>query len=518
MNNNNQHHVMDNWGQSIINDFLEDGGFRRRECKQTAHQKFQQLISTDYDPDDGWDQRCNALAVWAIICVELEVPSPELELLCISIVSAMEKLPNGEHPLWLGQLAFDLVLFKFDDSPSALDLTETAKSLFSTIKLAAKNFQEEPGNKGLDFYKVGKLNPDDFGHLLGVENRQDIRQLFNTQELLKQLGKNGVNEALYLLVILNMGDGKNQERWLGQAVDGAWPTKQLAAYYLGYLLLPTNEQKGKVFLKKVTFPSEDDPNYGVLSDLALKAKVKSYRGDWAKERREERYNLWRTEAEHVAAQWETVERCVIGVQDLVGLAEWKQAESIELPDHIRSLTLETGRLVEAMFKWCLSKWPIDSSKLPITRSIKDWQLSDFEPNIGPILGNGEDGHSLGIEMLLKLADLKLDPKLRDLGYIDGKIWSVWNLCTNLSTLVVANAVAARCHDRHPFRHTPKDSLVATLGILNAAYFVRNSNAHYSDPDKMTSADEAVFWGSAVRSTVDQFMANCVRLLDKEVVS
>lgn len=520
MNINNQDAATDTWGQSIINDFLKDGGFRNLGSKQIAHEQFQNLIEIDYDPDEGWEHRCNALAVWAFICVELEVPSEELELLSFSITSAMDRRPTGEHPLWLGQLAFDLVLFlRYSDLSSALDFTNLALDLFRTIKQAAKSFQAEPKNRDKDFFQEGKLNPDDFDLLLGVLRPQDVRHLSNTQKLLIRLGKSGVNEALYLLVILDMGDGKYQERWLKQAADGVWPANQLAAFYLGNMLLPDNKGKGEAFLKKVRFPSEDDSDFEILCKLALKAKasclknrtpyLKSHGDSMDRGRQKDRFHCWGRKAIYVADQWETVERCVISLEE---------ANPIELPEHIHSVTLETGRLVEAFLKWCLSEWFVIANKLDKTTSLSSWRISEINEFFGSTLGNSKDGSPIGLRDLLSLTDFSIGEDGHEIYKLisdEEKPWMVWNSTVNLPTLVIANAVAAGCNEDHPFRHIAKDLLVETLVIFNAAYFIRNTNAHYARPHVSTSRDEAVFWGNEVRSTVDQFMADCIWLLDKK---
>lgn len=218
------------------------------------------------------------------------------------------------------------------------------------------------------------------------------------------------------------------------------------------------------------------------------------------------------------------------VQDIVTLAEWRQEKSnatvatdshqlsdppIELSEHTRSLTLETGRLVESFLKWCLSEWHIKQAELHTAIPIDEWDLAKLVPIIGKILGSNEDDNALDLDKLLHSADLKFDKNPKFFKRLVDRPDKVWAYGTNLNTLVVANAVAARCNPDHLFRHTPTDSLVAALGFFNAAYFVRNNNAHFANPKWATPANEAIFWANTVMRTVDQLMANCVRLLDKK---
>lgn len=476
MNNIKQKYPTDNWGQSIIDIFLKDGGFQREESKQAAHESFLHLTAKENAPDEVWGQRCNALAIWALICIELDVQ--ELEPLCSPIYLAMEAFPNGEHPCWFGQLAFDLVMHKFSASLNDFDIEITTRNLFKTIKLAAKSSQEKSGNTGHDFFREGRFNSDDFNCLIGVEYQFDVRQLSNTKKLLKQLGNAKVYEAFYLLVILDM-EIRDRKHWLQQAEKGAGPISQLAAYFYGCLLAINKDKddRWKKHLRKVVFPSEDDADYDVLSELAQKAKRKLAQKEGRHgvavvgRNKEEFYNLWRNEAKAVADQWETAERCVVDVQDLVSHAEWKLEKSeaqdaknrhqlcepIDLPVHIRSLTVETGRLVESFLKWCLSVWHIKLSELPTVIPIEEWGSANFDRIIGPILGGNEDSTALKLDMFLHQADLKLDMNATYFKRLDTAPFSVWDSPTNLNTLVVANAIAARCNNNHLFRHTPTDS-------------------------------------------------------------
>ncbi|CAG0999359.1 hypothetical protein MTYP_02763 [Methylophilaceae bacterium] len=515
MNNIKQKYPTDNWGRSIIDTFFKDNGFQREESKQAAHESFLHLTAKENEPDEVWGQRCNALAIWALICIELDVQ--ELEPLLGSIDLATKSLPKEMSPLWFENLVFDLVFHKFSASFDDFDITDTAQNLFRTIKLATKSFQSECGKDDRDFFRGGCL--------IGVKDI-DVRQLSKTKDLLEKLGQSGINEAFFLLVALGMGWLEDQKKWIQKAAEGAWPTRQLAAYYYG--LQQTDPNKGKHYLKKVVIPSEDDPDYGVLIELALKAKrelaimagrsgVTVVRGS-----QEDTFHLWSNRAEYVADQWETVERCVVSVQDIVSRAEWRQEKSnatvaidshqlsdppIELSEHTRSLTLETGRLVESFLKWCLSEWHIKHAELHTAIQIDDWDIANLVPIIGKILGSNEDDNALDLDTLLHQADLKFDKNPRFFKSLNDKPHKVWDYGTNLNTLVVANAIAARCNPNHLFRHTSTDSLVEALGIFNAAYFVRNNNAHFANPRSQTSANEAIFWGNAVRTTVDQLMAN-----------
>lgn len=506
----------DEWGKSIIDEFLREGGFRNPEAMRAAHDKFLTLISTDYDPEDAWELRGNALAVWALICIELELPSDEQELLRVSIAVALERFPGG-HPHWFGQLAFDLV-FEAPAPPAEGGYRDIARLLFQTIKQAVRT----PSVEGSDFLLDGLTGLDIFDGLLGPENDQRIESLTNTKKLLKRLGNAGVNEADYLLA-LGFGESKDRKYRLRQAVKGAWPASQLAALYLGNLLsLESREREAEGSLRAVRFPSEDDPEYEFLCGVARKAKailIENTSGKFGSDAYRERFGEWSINAKDVADQWESVERCTVRLQNLEFMNSSKDAPPVDLPEHVHSLTLETGRLVEAFLKWCLSTWFADQSKLNLAPGpLKAQELTHFNAFVGCILGKGPDGASISLEGLLNRAGLSLW-KHQVHKLIGGwkRAEAVWTCSTaNLASLVAANAIAAKTREgHHPFCHIELDLLIDAMSVFSTAYFVRNDNAHFvRESSDRTSASEAIFWAKETRKKVDQLMIASMPLMPR----
>lgn len=500
--------------------------------------------------DEANKGNANAIALWALCILEFDLPSTD------EFISLIDK-DDGQW-LWIGELACTLVKHLHDKANNSNILVtyidEEGKSnvygsindeLWYVIIKAEIWFKSDPLNQKSDFYQNGKINFNDYKELfteefVGISIFRDdsgFRPLDNTISVLHELASD-FSEAQYLLGISENITDNMTVRWLKKAAAGTLPIRQLAAYYLGSMPNLADTSEGIHYLRKVRFPSEDDLNYDFLTKLALKAKARlcsrSYlqgqNENMIKSNFEERFYLWSRVATEVASQWETVDRCTNRLQNIVDQLEYKRQdamsgeskalpnsfESIELPEHIRSLTLETGRLAEALLKWCLFKWQIDANKLPGARKIDQWEYPYLLTVVGSILGNGEDGNTIDLDTLVDMADLKIDkiPKVPERLTLN-KPYKVWHCTTNFSTLVIANAVAARSDDDHPFRHIKKDSLIETLNVFGASYNVRNENSHYSGPKIATTYNEAIFWANAVRMMVDQFLVQCVPLIDKK---
>jgi hypothetical protein len=522
-------HQNDEWGHSVVQDFFVAGGFNSPENLRITHSKFTELVSPDIDdPDTHWEHRCVALATWAYICVELEVPASDFELLIFAIVSAENQLPGNEHSNWIVQLSFDLLIYKYgcDNGTEPelrwLEKDRIASQLLQTCKLAWTNFHRDTPNGLLVMFEKGGIDPASVDILNCEGTGQDARVLKKTIALLNQLGfEQNIHAAFLVLINLGVGSKYHFKLWLehGKLAEGA--VKTLATFYYGCSERSKRDvkihdnflEKGNAILKKVTFPSEDEAEFGLLCDVALKAAAVVRNQLAVAGMRKPTYcyfDKWARNASLVSDQWETVERSEIRLHE----ALVSRSFEIEIPERIRTLTLETGRLVEATLKWTLYKWFRETNELEReTTRIKHWiyptKYNDF---IGPILGVMENGSGLEIDELLKASSIKLggekDEPIRIGAYrlvdLGKRNQGVWNAKENFVTLIIANAIAARCNPEHPFRHCPLGQLVEFLSVCNAAYQIRNSNAHFSSARYTTSAQEALFWAEAVRDAVDQF--------------
>lgn len=465
-----------------------------------------------------WKSRCNVLAVWALICIELELPSDQdLDLRLEVFGLAIEDFPGGHHPNWFGQLAFDLVQISGRSEIYSVIISD---ALWRTIQQAARSFR----NENRDFFQDGLDGLNALDWILGTKNNQKLGSLSNTTKLLRTLGDKSINEADYLLAMV-WGDLRGRECWLRKAGAGAWPTSQVAALSLGNLLKSQGKYGWRDQLSSVKFPSEEDVDFNFLSAVALKAKSQLSGVDFSLNlpvNYSERFYDWSVKAEDVAKQWETVERCTVRLQDLVSAAECvaerdgsAYVHPIDLPEHVRSVTLETGRLVEAFLKWCLNTWFPNERNLDLTTDLAHQTDYHFVSFVGSILGKAEGVGSIDLAQLLSETGLNITKhQVHELIGPNKKAKCVWT-CTkaNIASLVVANAMAAKCYKNHPFRHVERTMLVAALDAFHSAYIVRNSIAHFGrEVDGWISDEEAIFWATVTRERVDQLMSESVLLM------
>jgi len=502
------------WGRAILEDFVARGGFANGESLATAHTRLSDLITSDYDPDDDWHLRCNTLAVFVLIQLELGIPIEPDDLISISIASALERLPNRECPYWFGQLTFDLALWAC--STDTIHLGNVSDSLFQTIKQTTKAIWDD------EFVTKGARNIAPLDYLLWEGANANVRQLIHTKNLLEKLGSAGAAEAFFFLS-LGFGAPSQCDKWLCQAADAKGSVGQVASFDLGCKLKSREINRWQNRVKSVKFPSEDDSEFEFLCNVATKARALDpyyyggknlYGGHSGFFRYRDHFSDWSTASPEVSDQWETVKRCFVAVYDILGVEDHRGSQSVDKPEHIRSLAVETGRLVEAYLKWCLSRWFPDYRRLDETTPIRDQQLSQFSQFVGPILGRADCGSGITLHELFSASGLSIE-RGHDVEFLIGKdgkgihkrSHTVWN-CKNASipSLVVANALATKCDENHPYRNIESDLLINAMSTFNAAYNLRNSNAHYARKNgSRDNNDDTLFLSSSVLMIVDQLM-------------
>ena len=477
----------DSWGHSIVQDFYECGGFNNRACLESAHAEFSELIPPYSTFDGYWGGRCRSLALWAYICIELDLGKSEIELAVFAIVAAQESLPSGQHPDWRVQLAFDLLQFKYDEN----NLEWIEYALRETSQLAWPSFDKtsfvgDPNAKGLE--KTIVL----------------LRHLAVGDEI------SGANLILFSLV----GESKNPsdvDFWLKNACRGESPVKELAAFYLGCWKESRKSRSGLATLQCLGFPSEDDPNYPILASIASNAEAvrRSITGSFSPEASSITAQSGGSKLEKASAifhpqvieQFDVLSR---SMKRLAGLLETQLADgksisvstapqlgSGEITDCTRNLSVETGRLIEATLKQGLISWFVDNRDFCRNdpKPQKDWNYDYYCNFIGQIFGHGEN--CLGIHELLGKAGIKV-PREDFFKFfpVRGRVrkTELWDRKTNFFSLLIANLLAAKCNENHPFRLFSADDLVEFLESLNVAYGDRNLSAHFSISSALKPVD------------------------------
>lgn len=509
------------WGQQIIDDFLQNGGFQQPDAMQAADEKFWMLFYADNGPEDAWKDRCDFLAVWALICIELERPADnDLDLLIGLIRSALQGLPEYQHANWFGQLAFDLLQVYGRSPTDTIDLGNVSDSLFLTIKQTTKAIW------GDEFTNKGHVNYSVLGCLFGKDVIVDLRELIRTKDLLERLANEGVDEALFFLS-MGFGSDSECETWLGRAAEGSWPTSPVARFQLACIL--RSENRRNEFLRQVRlvkFPDDDHPEYDYLCQVAIKAGSVTLKHQFGQNLVDENsgYEKWNDDwsslSLDVTGQWDTVRRCCVDLDDLISAAELSGKESpISLPEYKRSLSLETGRLIEVFLKWSLCRWFPKEQDLDRNDSISGQDADRFSRHIGNILGRGDSEEGISLDELLRKTDTQLTTeknKKHEVGDLIGmgrNALNVWK-CTNarLPSLIVANAIAAKSHFDHHFGHAKSLALIDAIRTFRVAYSVRNENAHYMrEKDTWVTSYEVSLLANSVLTIVDQFMSLTARL-------
>jgi hypothetical protein len=521
----------DDWGQTIVNLFMRNGGFGNPRSVRVAHRLFLRLVRRELDLETAsWDLRCDALATWALICIELRAPRADLDELYAAIALAQERLPSGTHPQWLGQLAFDLVCARETATP--WELQQTGFGLFDTLRQATVSSldHEEPGATPLRPDKW--LTPAVAAGLFRGPWTLDPHQLTETKRLLLRLRADGVSEASCVLVILGI-EPNLHARWLDDSARGPHPTCQLALLYRG-LLQDAGEvsRRGprhslKTF-EAIVFPEADDPDYYFLSSIALKAKAKCFNQD----------HLWRY-SQHVAlhpGKRTNIASAAQGTSRVVrqwGKVQTVWARALEIKDNdtfhdadeidaaCESVAMQTAKLVEVFLKWCLAKWPIDDASLNsltrgYTATFYDWTIDgDYSNFVGRTLGNTDPKLTL-LELLECAGPPITSGETQDVAWIFVKAMGrlktrrtgdgIMRLSTQFRDLIIANAMAARCCRDHLFRTAPTELLREAFGGFGGAYKFRNKEdvAHYSPIS--TGRNEALFWGDAVCRLVSRLLS------------
>ena len=94
---------------------------------------------------------------------------------------------------------------------------------------------------------------------------------------------------------------------------------------------------------------------------------------------------------------------------------------------------------------------------------------------------------------------------------------IWQCTTaSLSSLLVANALAARSHPNHPFRYLESEMLKRAMSTFNAAYRARNEKAHFVPMgDDWIASNEVLFLANSVLTIVDQFMSLSIKLIERK---
>ena len=192
---------------------------------------------------------------------------------------------------------------------------------------------------------------------------------------------------------------------------------------------------------------------------------------------------------------------------------------ISLPELTRSLSVETGRLIEVFLKWSLCKWFPKYLDLDETDHLCTHDADRISRHLGKFLGDKSGNDGMTLNELLHKTDIQLTNeknRKHEVGDLIGRrknAFDVWH-CTyaRLPSLVVANVIAAKSHIDHPFRHVESEALISAISTFNAAYGVRNESAHYMRAkDTWVTSSEVLFLANDVLSNIDHFMSLSVRL-------
>lgn len=480
----------DPWGLLIVREFYECGGFSKHECLQQTHNKFTELFESKFEPDDPWSLRCRALAVWAYICLELELGQTEIELPVIAIAAALEGLPRSEHPDWLVQLGFDLLQYKHAGESDEANLGWIEGALNETCQLAWPNFENTR-----------------------FEGDPRATHLSNTIRLLKRLATTEKIAGASLILCNVVGQSKHRsdvEFWLKNARSGESPVKELATFYFGCWKESRNPGSGLVDLQSLSFPLDDDPYYPILAGIASSAKAARLSTEGAALSEADNINPLFSDSnfESVCAidpmvvdQFAVLSRTMKRLSSLLETqitnevsiisSTTSHLESCDIRDCVRYLSLETGRLIEATLKQGLIIWFSDDKDLCRNDPLRQnqWDYLHYCNFIGKIFGDGEN--ILGIHELFEKARIKVPRedffKIYPVRERRGKV-TLLNKATNVFSLIIANFLAAKCNDSHPFRLFAVDDLVKFLDSFNVAYSDRNLSAHFSISSTTTPVD------------------------------
>ena len=543
----------DDWAVAIIDNFVMSGGFGRTSSMQTAHEQFMLLVN-DSSKTDRWGQRRDALAIWCLICIELDIPTPE------DLVGFV-RLAEAESQFWIVRLAFCLTNYRFkhaalnrEKDDQGVDLIPfdeycvAEAKLFRVITLAA-----EPS--GEDFFSKSVLHFEDYLKLCGSGSVTNVPKLNRTYALLRHLANLGSSEAEYILGLL----GDQNDEWLDRASEAGLI---LASYSLGCRNLEDDPRRALEYFTRTTQNKADeylDKHYSnvknlfdanttyhdfevtdedelTLSNLVDNAcaeisKIRMHldtsdkysdspcdslqiRADAELESKVDaqlKLRHWIGLSREIEEQYRIVVRCKLRLEGSKG-GGW--------PECISSLMVESAKLYEAVFKFMLVKFPIQN-KNHRDRKITMENSGGVPPQVPCeeffnerskyVVYVDECGNKRGLnEFIDKQYKFNNSLKIVDWAAVTRLIWNevpsaVMINPSPLRCIVCANVLSSYRDSQHPMRIIGANLL--DLETAFRLYRERNSHAHYTGWVRVSRVD-ANSYSEDVLNWADQVMIHC----------
>lgn len=502
------------WGKDVIDEFFSCGGFHNPKSISKANERFLHLIDTTYTKDSDWHERLNALTLATWICIENDADRADATPLLAAILDASNGFINEEHPSWLGQMAFELFHFWYEDNDASAWIC--GDRLRGVIRRAlTKNYSNEN-------FRFHLLN---FEMYLGSETAKlfggavHFSDFHRTRKLLIKLGALGENEAEYLLALLRFGGDAEVNAWLKHASSGLWPTRQVAAFHAGIKCNCERQGSGDPYLNRVVCPfSQDDPTL----ELLLAAEARYLLRESARSPKLINpllNNWWSADGSVVWDQHHIVNHVR---SDLIALCEVLSASKKSIPNDdlkikVTSLAVETGQLIEVFLKWLLIGWPGDQKDLYdefLGASRKEWEFNHIAKLIGNIFGGSDGLSKKGLIALFQLAGIaEVTSKSRELEELLVLGPHRWQSKASFPKLIIANALAAKFNVKHPFRCLPIKLVERTVSGAQRGFSVRNDYAHYVPGDAselLGRVNSALVFSATVRSLIEEFMKELER--------
>ena len=218
------------WGQMIVEKFVRDGAFSNSIAVQQAHEEFRRRALTASQPPSKavWGDRRNALALWALISIELNKPDETLD----SIIACLDR----RHDSWQGQLIFTLFAYHHNCKTNIVPSQFRAGELVIAVPIMLlQEIQREllhvicgiGLSEGLEALRTDRLDID----FRTVISRLEIELSTQIPAILSRtlfdLASLETDEALFLLRLFAL---VNDEAIEASADRGFF----LAEYFLGY--------------------------------------------------------------------------------------------------------------------------------------------------------------------------------------------------------------------------------------------------------------------------------------------
>lgn len=526
---------------AIVDAFFRNGGFSREAALKMSLEAFRNLPRdfATLASEDSWQEYQDALALWALICVEINACEDDLNALKDAFdrtTDADLAYGDPDHRTWFGQLAFNLFSYKWRKERDRNSLVWLRSGLWETLKKATlANLHHRVDRNHLI---TSWLTPETLKELWGQWDTGSTEEFApkvffkQTRKALESTARLGCDEAFLFLAMLRFCDDSSGAQYLENASRSKWnETRQLASFLKAMSHREPNSRKAA--LCNLRFPVEideddrelDPEDYLFLglvatrADLERKAKQRSPAGfnrqaRWCILESFLKTNIknipatptWTGRSKIMRERWETAE-----LRGVRLLEELERPDQAELKVETISALLATTRLIESFLRTCFITWPLDKhlhKSDVFFEEKKSWlEIDNFA---GARLGHG--ANHIKISELMDSAGIWFGggrdqprPGFFELFRGLNQLGPAREAKIELPELIGANSLAAATNQDHIFRRAPAEELRRAVCVFAATYNIRNKYDGAHAAPQRAEAEEVIFWSKLVRSEISNLL-------------